>query len=107
MELAQPSRDPHAPAVVAKVTPNLAHHGGNGEPNEAGHLGGVESVDGVHQPQARDLGQVLEVFAAAREVGGHVVGQGQASGHDAFALPVVFVRLGRQTAQHNEHLDNV
>jgi hypothetical protein len=42
-------------------------------PMKLGPLG-VEPVDGVHQSEPRDLRQVLEIFAAAAEVAGYVIG---------------------------------
>src|SRR5690606_36045198 len=72
------------PHAVAEVALDLAGDGGNGVTLE-GPAGRVEPVDGLHQPEGRDLAQVLHGLAAVTEAAGDAVGHGQPRGDELVA----------------------
>ena len=64
-ELLEVARHAHRPALVTKVTLELAEDGGDGERGERRLARGVEALDGLQQPERGDLDQVVERLAGA------------------------------------------
>jgi hypothetical protein len=63
------------PPAVAEVTLQLADDGHRGERRELDLPTRVESIDRLHEPEARDLEQVIHRLASAREPACEVLGE--------------------------------
>ncbi|GLY42961.1 hypothetical protein Amsp01_089840 [Amycolatopsis sp. NBRC 101858] len=89
------------------MSADFAHDGRHGEGQELAALAGVEPVDGVDQPRAGHLQQVLEGFAAAAEASGDVFGQREVLGDQLGAEGVTTGVLGREPGSFGEHREEV
>ena len=63
--------------------------------------------DGVDQPDACHLNQVVPGLPATLEPAGDVIGQRQAALHDFVAMALEFRRVALQNGQLAEHVRNV
>src|SRR5215211_7287428 len=77
VELLEPARHPHRPALVAEVPLELADDRGGGVGRELHLALQVEAVDGLQQPDGAHLDQVLQRLPAVAEAAGQVLDQRQ------------------------------
>src|SRR5919205_833529 len=76
-ELLEVARHPHRPRAVAEVALDLAEDRGHRVAGE-GHLAvEIEAVDGLHQPQAGHLEEVVEGLVGALVAAGELAGERQ------------------------------
>ena len=75
VQVLEPARHLHRPAVVPEVPADLAHDGGHREGHEVRTGVDVVADDGVDQPHPGHLQQILAGLPAAGEPAGDVVGQ--------------------------------
>ena len=107
MQLLEPARHLHRPAVVTEVPANLTHDGRHRERHEIRTGVDIEPDHGVDQPDACDLNEVVTRLAAAVEAAGDVIGQRQAALHDAVTLTLKRRRPLLELGQLAEHRGNV
>jgi hypothetical protein len=74
------------PSEIAEMSPNLAHHRGDGEGEKFSAVVDVEAVHGTHQADACSLNEIIERFAAAAVAPCDVIGQWQTAIDDHVAL---------------------
>src|ERR1700733_5744930 len=93
LELLQPPRHPDGPALVPEVPLDLADDGGRGVGGELHAALEVEPVDGLDQPDGRDLGEIVKPLAPVAEPARQVLHERQVQldqgGPDPRALWVV------------------
>src|SRR5690606_23121276 len=78
---------PDGPGAVAEVAFDLAGHGDDGVAPEGVAEGGVEAVDGLHEPDVRGLEEVFQRLAAVAVAPGDLHGERPVQLHDALAEP--------------------
>jgi hypothetical protein len=67
----------HRPPVVAEIALELAEHRRHGIRRERGLPRGVETIDGLDEPEGRDLHEVVERLVRAPVPARHPPGQRQ------------------------------
>ena len=77
LELLRPARDVERPRAIAEVALDLAEDGGCRVRGEAHVARQVEAVDGLHDPDARDLDEVVERLAPPHVATGERAGERQ------------------------------
>src|SRR3954471_8261815 len=75
LQLLEAARDAHRPRLVAEVALDLAEDGRRRVGREAHLAGDVEAVDRLHDPDARDLDEVVERLPAAGVAAGERPGE--------------------------------
>ncbi len=103
LELLQPARNPDGPALVAEVPLDLADDGRRGVGGELDGALEVEAVDGLDQPDGRDLHEVIERLAAVAEPPGQVLHQREVGLDEVIAQPRPAGVTLRQAPELDEH----
>lgn len=90
--------------MVAEVSANFAHDGGNRIRQELGADRHVEASHGVDQAEARDLLEIVKRLTSAAVAIGNVVGHRKAALNNAVSETPVCRRVGIRLFELSQHL---